>query len=505
MKKWDNVDYQKIKNVNFEKGVLSILFYNDDEVDLSIQTILSIGTPEIKEDTLQFNDYEISFVSNGKDVVVPWDKIRILSDTAFAHDMAKKADEHVKIIGQRLKKLRESRGMQISELAERSLLAVNTINEIENGKIEAGFKTLREILNSMDYTMKDLAKAEEYAIAQEHNFTWQNVQKKLNAVGIDNSLSNKIISKEIREEVKKSGGPLTKTLQSQIGAYFSKIFGWSGDSLWTGGPLTISSNPAQLAFFKTPSKGNLMQIRAYSHYAYYLANVVYKLEIKEPTVDYPESLEDFRDNFYKVYHRLTFQNLLQFTWDMGIRVIPLNDQGVFHGASWNIDGQHIIILKQRNESHARWIFDLLHELYHVFAHLETENSSIIETEEMNPFGNNNSDEEREANTFANKFIFGDESDVIAKSIFSKADNQVEYLKNVIDTAANEFKIGSDFIANLIAFRLQFNQINWWGTASSFQTVSPPPFEVASSILKSETNLDSLNTIDRNLLTSAINN
>lgn len=505
MKKWDNINYQKIKHVDFEKGALSVIFYNEDKIELPVQSILSIDKSKIQDLTLKYEEYEISFDLKGEKISVPWDKIRLLSDPDFAKDMAEKAVEHLKIVGKKLRILRELKNMEISQLAIKSELDESTISKIENGEIEASFATLRKILNSMDYTLKDLAQIEEPVHLQQGIFTWQSIQKRLSLVGVDNSLSNKIIPEEIRKQVKAANKALSNTLQLQIGQYFSRIFGWSDDALWANGPLTISSDPAQLAFFKTPSKGNIIQIRAYSHYAYYLANIVLKLEIKEPTIDYPESLEDFRDNFYKAYHQLTFQNLLQFTWDMGIRVIPLNDQGVFHGASWNIEGQHIIILKQRNESHARWIFDLLHELYHVFAHLENENSSIIETEEMNPFGNNNSEEEREANTFANKFIFGDESEMIARSIFKKADNKVEYLKNVIEPAAEEFKIGSDFIANLIAFRLQFNHINWWGTASNFQTVSPSPFELASSILKSETNIESLNTIDKNLLTSAINN
>ena len=105
---------------------------------------------------------------------------------------------------------------------------------------------------------------------------------------------------------------------------------------------------------------------------------------------------------------------MEFVWDLGICVLPFNDPGVFHGASWNIQGKHVIVLKQNTQFHSRWIFDLLHELYHVFAHLEKENTSVIEVEELNPFSNNDSIGEIEANSFANQFIFGNRAEELAE-------------------------------------------------------------------------------------------
>ena len=92
---------------------------------------------------------------------------------------------------------------------------------------------------------------------------------------------------------------------------------------------------------------------------------------------------------------ISLEALLDTVWDLGICVIPLTDSGVFHGASWNIDGRHVIILKQKTDSHAKWVFDLLHELYHVFAHLDEDNTSVIEETELNPVDSNDSVEERE--------------------------------------------------------------------------------------------------------------
>ena len=79
----------------------------------------------------------------------------------------------------------------------------------------------------------------------------------------------------------------------------------------------------------------------------------------------PLDVKAFRQEILTEYGELTLQSVLRFAWDLGIPVLPLKDRGTFHGACWRYDGRNVIILKQNSRHAARWLYDLIHELFHV--------------------------------------------------------------------------------------------------------------------------------------------
>jgi hypothetical protein len=192
-------------------------------------------------------------------------------------------------------------------------------------------------------------------------------------------------------------------------------------------------------------------------------------------------------------------------WDLGFSILPLNDPGVFHGACWNINGKRVIVLKQNTNYHSRWIFDLLHELYHALAHLDEPDTSIIETQELNPFLNDHTLEEREANTFAHQVLFGDRTEEILKQCVQQTQGKMERLKAVVQRVARQENIREDILANFVAFRLSLDDQNWWGVASSMQLTDPDPFTIASQLVTSKINVNDLKQMDYNLLQVAISN
>jgi transcriptional regulator with XRE-family HTH domain/Zn-dependent peptidase ImmA (M78 family) len=505
MNNWNNIEYQKIKKAALDKGVLTVVFVNGDEVSLPLRTVLPVGIKAVDESSIKNNEYDIFLKSSEDEIFIPWDKIRVLTDKLFAQETAKKAEENSKFIGARLKLLRERNNIKSLELAERAGVTPQTITRIEKGYTDVSFATLQKILAAMGYSLKDLANQELTILKTEPVRSLQYFLKKLSSLGIDSYLANKIIPTDIKRRLSYDKEDLPELIQTEIATYFSRIFDWNLSDIWSTKELSIIDVPVKSAYFKTPSRGNLNQIKAYSHYAYYLANIVSKVNTKIPKLEYPTDIEECKEVFYEYYEKLTLDNLVNFTWDLGISVIPLNDEGVFHGASWNINNKHVIVLKQRTDSHARWIFDLLHELYHVFVHLENENTSVVETEELNPFSNNDTSEELEANSFANQFIFGNRSEEIATLALQKANYKIDYLKKSVKEISKSENISPDFIANYLAFRLQVSDQNWWGTANSLQITDPSPFDITSDILKNRISIQTLNPIDRNLLNSAINN
>jgi hypothetical protein len=333
-------------------------------------------------------------------------------------------------------------------------------------------------------------------------YSYSSIIKKLVASGLNQRLLEKIIPEKIRFDIQKSD-VLNKSKFNEVYEYLHRVFKLKTYELFSDENIKLDDSHFQTAFFKTTTNPNINQIKAYSHYAFYLAEIVNKIFVKNPKYEYPGDIDEFKTTFYNAYDRLDFNNLVNFTWDMGIAVIPLDDSGIFHGASWNIDNYHVIVLKQKSKSHARWMFDLLHELYHVFVHLEDKNTSVLETDEMNPFRENNSEEEKEANSFSNQFVFKDDAPALAQEILNLSGNDIKLFKRSLELIVEKNNIRADFLANYLAFRLQHQNISWWGTAETFQVKEPSPFTIASTILKERISVDELDPIDKNLLMTAI--
>ena len=333
--------------------------------------------------------------------------------------------------------------------------------------------------------------------------SWDSIFSKIVKAGISRELiENKIIPSSLLQKIK--GNKENEAAHAAVD-YLTAVFGLNRRQLIESKSLTLSSIPSQLAYYKKQTNANINQIKAYSHYAQFIAKTSSKACHDLPFKDYPGDTDEFKRMLMEKHGQISLQALLDIVWDLGICVIPLTDSGVFHGASWNIDGRHVIILKQKTDSHAKWIFDLLHELYHVFAHLDEENTSVIEETELNPVDSNDSIEEREANAFANRLIFNSKSDSLAKECVARAGNRTERLKQAVIDVANENGIRVDFLANYLAFRLQQDGINnWWGVANGLQVKKPAPIEIAKQYLTQKLDFKILNQIESNMLSMAIN-
>ena len=204
------------------------------------------------------------------------------------------------------------------------------------------------------------------------------------------------------------------------------------------------------------------------------------------------------------YSGLQLDSILNYAWDMGICVIPLKDSGVFHGAAWNVNNRPVIILKQQVASHAKWIYDLLHELYHILVHLKDADEIILEPSEISPMGKEDDPKEHEANSFASQVIFNSMHDQFAQEAVALAKGKMELLKSAVCEVADRHNLRADSLANYLAHRLQYNGTNWWPTAESLQEKEPEPFLISKDILMSRIDIEKLGSIDYNILTTALN-
>lgn len=506
MTNWDQAEYQRIKNVEIQKNSLNIEFMNNDIVIVPLESVIPIKSiNDLMLETITFNDFEISISSKDKIYEIPWDKIRVITDKEFSKHIAVMAEEQAKLVGGKIKTLRENKGLRGNELAERAGITPQTISRIEQGHTDISFTTLRKILAAMGCSLKDLANQEIEFEFDKSKKSFSYLMKRLSKAGLDTNLvTKKIFPIKLQNALNLYPKDQPELILDEATSYINSIYGWHPNEIWSTSKLELSNELVDAAYFKSKRNVNETQIKAYSHYAVYMAKILLKATTSKE-LDYPEDIESFKADYIKKYHNFDFESLFSYAWGMGICVLPLNDSGIFHGASWNINGRHVVVLKQKTNFHARWIFDLLHELYHVFAHLEKSNSAILETEEISPILPDITIEEQEANTFANQVIFGNRAEEVAEKCIEQANWKLENLKRAVLTVSKKENIREDFISNYMAFRLGLQGQNWWGTASKIQVTEPDPFNIAVKILKQNIELNKLNPMDQNLLHTALTN
>lgn len=93
----------------------------------------------------------------GGDVTdIPGFSIRLLTDAAFALDIARKEEEGARRVGVRLRQLRRGRNLTAKDVAARAGLAQQTITRIELGQHDVTYTVLKRILAVLGYTLADL-------------------------------------------------------------------------------------------------------------------------------------------------------------------------------------------------------------------------------------------------------------------------------------------------------------------------------------------------------------
>ena len=505
MKKWDLPEYQKIIAAEIVNGQLKVEFANSDKVKFAVESILPTSFSQIIPEDVHFNSYEIIIPTSKEDVEIPWDKIRAITDKEYGKFLANEAAEQAKAIGIKIKRLREKRQFKSNELAELSGLTPQTISRIEKGHTDVSFATLKRILGSMGYGLQDLVDQETELAAINPIKNLDKLIKRLSKAGIDNEfLTKRILPSGLRGLVG-SNPNHPELLINEISNYVTRIYKWNQEELWNGENLVVNNPTDNFVYYKHPTESDLNQIKAYSHYAHYLSNLVLKCSTNKKKRNFPNDIDEFKETLVKEYGSIDFLSILSYAWDLGIHILPLDDSGVFHGAAWNIEEEFVIVLKQKTKSHARWTFDLLHEIYHVLAHLDKSNFGIVEADEISPFSNQDDTKEQEANSFASKVLLGERAEELAQLCVQEAKWDLSKLKEAAIKVAKQKKVKIDALANYLAYRLSYQGENWWGPATRLQVNDPSPYTIVLSELKKRIVLDKLSPIDVNLLTNAFEN
>jgi transcriptional regulator with XRE-family HTH domain len=279
------------------------------------------------------------------------------------------------------------------------------------------------------------------------------------------------------------------------------VFDWSPDSLFMATPPELSIAGGATARFKMPKGRNARAVAAYTAYAYRLATICARTSIPNSDVLIPIEAKPMRTLIGR-RGRIDFQNSLETAWDLGIIVLPLADSGQFHGACWRINGVNVVVLKQGDRSAARWLIDLLHEVFHAGRFPEQSNFTVLEEPETSEIRRDDP-EEQQATWFASLVALDGRAEDLFKVAVETINGNLSELKQSIARTATREGVDAGVLANYAAYRLAMQNENWWGTAANLQDRSIDPLEITRETFFRRFDFSKLDGVELELLTLAL--
>jgi transcriptional regulator with XRE-family HTH domain len=396
-------------------------------------------------------------------------------------------------------KARIAAGLSQKALAERLGLKEQQIQRYEAERYaSASYQRLRDIAASIGVRIRNDILLPFEAV----NFN--GLVDKLRQVGLDRDflISRLLTSADAARAVGEAPDEDETVLIAKVGSSLEHIFGWTHDNLFGAQPLAAPRFAAAEARFKMPAGRAQNATSLYAAYANYLAVVVLKSCRNLPKAAIPVDARTLRRAITERYGALTLDGTLRYAWDLGVPVLPLKDRGAFHGACWRYESRSVVVLKQTSKHEARWLFDLIHELFHAAQRPEAETLEVIETDETSS-ERRTSDEEIAASQFAGDVTLDGRAEGLAQACVEAAQSSVERLKRVVPVVAEREGVAVGALANYMAFRLSWQNINWWGAAANLQTDDADPWATARDVFIERFPFSFESDLDRQLLERAL--
>lgn len=397
-------------------------------------------------------------------------------------------------------KARIAGGLSQKALADRLGLKEQQIQRYEAERYgSASYQRLREIAGALGVRITN----DILLPVAPHSFS--ELVSKLRQVGLDRDflLSRLVPSADAaRASGEVAGEDDDSALSAKTGAVLERVFGWTRDNIFGAQALVAPRFAAAEARFKMPANRARATTSLYAAYANYLAVVALKGARSLPTGEIPTDAAAMHRRIEEAYQTVDLRSTLHTAWDLGVVVLPLRDRGAFHGACWRYEGRNAVVLKQTSKHEARWLFDLLHELFHAGQRPEADSLEVIETDETSA-ERRNSGEEIAAGQFAGEVMLDGKAETLAQACVQAARKSVERLKSVVPAIAAKNGVSVGGLANYLAFRLSWQGVNWWGTAAVLQADDGDPWTIARDVFVERFPYDIDNQLDRQLLDRAL--
>jgi len=378
-------------------------------------------------------------------------------------------------------KARIVRGLTQKELADRIGVKPQQIQRWEDSDYEtAGFNNFIKIAEALEIAVHESILLQQKA---------QNSPKVLAECGID--------LKFVQRRLVPTAGNESHRILSAASEYLKRIWGLVVSPDGTIDTRSVNWTAAETVRYKLPKDANPVRVRAYTQYAYYIAEQVAGT-LAGSSAPVPRDWKLAREAFSSDDGVLSLGTALEKAWQMNIAVIPLSDPIRFHGCCWRINSRNVIVLKQSVRAEARWLFDLLHELYHAGDNSHQTFATVV-GDGANDQRRESADE-RAANLFAGNVLLAGVAEELYRECLMGAKGHVANLKRSVRNVAERRNVNLGVLANYVAYSLKEEQdVDWWGAASNLQPESDDAYTIAATIFKTKFRADKLPEMDRTLI------
>jgi len=398
-----------------------------------------------------------------------------------------------------LVKARISGGLTQRQLAAKLGLKEQQIQRYEaTGYFGANLSRLQEVLNALG------VKVSKQLVIPELPVTAPTLFRRLDDIGFKKDfVEKKLVAPALRARIE--NGDTSPDLEAMVftsAANISRIFDWQPADVFSSAPLHIPEKALSYARFKLPANARKAALPAYTAYAHFLTLLIIQATPHVTPKPIPASWRHVRNQILERFGEINLLNVVRYIWDLGVVILPLKDSGHFHAATWRFRGRNVIVVKQQTSSEARWIIDLLHELWHAAQNQENSEHSVIEADSIY-LTTDQIIEEEIATDFAADVVFKGRADELADETAVASSRRMEWLKAAVQRVASKNGVRADLLANYLAFRLSLEGQNWWATASGLQEAGPDPWECVRDFVVGNIKWDTLHGGDRQLLEQAL--
>ncbi|WP_148701800.1 XRE family transcriptional regulator [Candidatus Nitrososphaera evergladensis] len=396
-------------------------------------------------------------------------------------------------------KARISLGLSQRELADRLNIAEQQIQRWESTEYSsASLGKIKEVLRALNMASPEGLQLTTGRVPLSSFF------KRMERVGLDrNFIMDKILPSSLANYLAEKNVDSSESdlMGLQAALRIGRVFHWSPEEIFGDAELKLNTAVIPEVRFKLPKGRNELRVNAYTFYAHYLASIIAQATEQLPRKAIPKDPYVIHETIIAKSGSLSVASLTRFIWELGVPVIALDDPGAFHAACFNINNRNVIVLKQRTSSESRWMFDLLHEVWH--AAQDSKQKIHIASDPGAP--EYSSQEEIVANLFAAAVLLGKNPQRLAELCRDVSSGDRSRMKEAIRIVAEKEGVRADILANYVAFRYSMEgDDSLWGIAENLQRkITQDPKEIMLNIFLEYADLGSLSLPDLDLLQQAI--